>query len=394
MVGTVLFIVFGVLGWLVVGVSWRTGRLALRRQPISHEVTVVESNQTAPVEVPFGVALDSITIGVAIAAPSGEIIYRNTQARQPTGAIHSDLLVDEAVERHVLSALAGGTSEQILDLYGPPRRVVSVMATPLAIGGAAILIEDITERALVDAIRTDFVANISHELKTPVGALAVLAEALSQVEDPAVVKRLSTKISDEAIRVGRTIDDLLELSRIEFGGEAVKDVLDVDVVLAEAIGRTENYAESRSIFVTYQPADSESGRVSRLQVCGDRRQLVSALGNLIENAVKYSEPGGEVHLNAFAQGKEVLISIRDFGMGIPAKDIDRIFERFYRVDRARSRETGGTGLGLAIVRHVVTNHGGQVSVSSDEGAGSVFTLTLPSVTSNTTLSPDVLSGEQ
>lgn len=394
MMGTTLLIVVAILGWTMIGLAWMTGRLRLERQPsLRQEVIVMKGDQMAPVEVPFGEALDSITIGVAIADLTGGIIYRNTQARQPTGAVHSDLLVEEAVERHVRSALSGGISEQTLDLYGPPRRVVSVLASPLAIGGAAVLIEDITERALVDAIRTDFVANISHELKTPVGALAVLAEALSQVKDPAVVKRLSNKIADEAIRVGRTIDDLLELSRIEFGGEGVKDVLDVDVVLAEAIGRTQNFAESRSITVSYEPADSEDGRTGLLQVLGDRRQLVSALGNLIENAVKYSESGGQVHLSTDAQEKEVLILVRDFGMGIPAKDIDRIFERFYRVDRARSRETGGTGLGLAIVRHVVTNHGGQVSVSSEEGAGSIFTLTLPSVVSNSDIS-NVLGGDQ
>jgi two-component system sensor histidine kinase SenX3 len=323
--------------------------------------------------------LDTITIGLVIASSDGKIIYRNGLAQNPTGAIHSDLLVEEAIERHLRSALVGEIGQQTLDLYGPPRRVISVLARPLANSGAVIMIEDITERALIDSVRTDFVANISHELKTPVGALAVLAEALCQVDDPEVVQRLSNKIADEAIRAGRTIDDLLELSRIEFGGEAVKDVVDVDAIVAEALGRTQAYSESRSIAVTYEQDSIAKESRPPLLVRGDRRQLVSALGNLIENAVKYSETGGRVQLSAFQNGNEVEITVRDFGMGIPAKDIDRIFERFYRVDRARSRETGGTGLGLAIVRHVVTNHGGQVLVVSNEGEGSTFTLTLPNV---------------
>ena len=325
--------------------------------------------------IPFTEALESIDIGLVIVAADGQVLFRNQRAQSPTGAMHSDLLVDEAVDRHLKAASDGAPSRQTLDLYGPPRRVITVLATPLVGGGAVALIEDTTEQALVDAVRTDFVANISHELKTPVGALTVLAEALAQVEDAETMHRLSNKIADEAMRVGRTIDDLLELSRIEFGGQAVMDVVDADTVISEAIGRTQSYAESRSITVG---CDRGSPSDEKLQIHGDRRQLVSALGNLIENAVKYSESGGRVVLSAHRDGSAVEISVRDFGMGIPAKDLDRIFERFYRVDRARSRETGGTGLGLAIVRHVATNHGGRVTVVSREGEGSTFTLVLRS----------------
>lgn len=387
---TTLAIAVAVMGWALASIIFISGRLRLKpsKRP-SFEVADPKTDTSSQRVVPFAEALDSITIGLAIASSDGEIIYRNHQAQKPTGAMHSDLLVDEAVERHVRSALAGRVGQQTLDLYGPPRRVVSVVAAPLLNGGAVVMIEDTTERALVDAVRTDFVANISHELKTPVGALAVLAEALSQVTDPAVVERLSNKIADEAIRAGRTIDDLLELSRIEFGGEAVKDIVDVDVIIEEALGRTQAYAESRSITVTYGQASITEGNRRILQIHGDRRQLVSALGNLIENAIKYSESGGGVHVSAVQERGSVLISVRDFGMGIPAKDIDRIFERFYRVDRARSRETGGTGLGLAIVRHVVTNHGGQVSVVSNEGEGSTFTLALPSSSTVATLNQEL-----
>jgi two-component system sensor histidine kinase SenX3 len=285
--------------------------------------------------------------------------------------VHSDVLVEEVVEQHLTAALNGETKRQVLDLFGPPRKVFSVSATPLLIGGAVAMIEDITERYLVDAVRTDFVANISHELKTPVGALAVLAEALSQEDDLDIIHRLSDKMVDEAIRVGRTIDDLLELSRIEFGGEAVKDEVDAGAIISESISRVSPLASTHSIKVAMIEL------ATPLKVVGDRRQLVSAIGNLVENAVKYSEVGSAVEVSAQADGDSVEFTVKDFGLGIPSRDLDRVFERFYRVDRARSRDTGGTGLGLAIVRHVANNHGGDVSVTSIEGEGSTFSLKIP-----------------
>lgn len=377
---TVATVVLAVAGWSAFLVLYLRSGLRPRRVVAPRVVPERTSDEASA--VPFTEALAAIPIGVVIAATTGDILYRNKGAAEPTGSMHSDLLVEEAVDRHLRAALAGHVGQQTLDLYGPPRRVLSVMVLPLAGGGAVALVEDTTEQALVDAVRTDFVANISHELKTPIGALAVLAEALSQVDDPEVVRRLSDKIADEAMRVGRTIDDLLELSRIEFGGQAVMEEVDVDTVVAEAIGRSQTFADSRSITVDYQSTaspDVHSPLVERgaPPVLGDRRQLVSALGNLIENAVKYSEPGGRVLVSTQGDGRWVEISVRDFGMGIPAKDLDRIFERFYRVDRARSRETGGTGLGLTIVHHVATSHGGRVMVASEEGEGSTFTLVLP-----------------
>ncbi|MGA0329066.1 MAG: sensor histidine kinase, partial [Ilumatobacteraceae bacterium] len=241
----------------------------------------------------------------------------------------------------------------------------------LADGGAVAIIEDVTERSRLDAVRTDFVANISHELKTPVGALSVLAEALADEDQPEVVQRLADKMVNEAMRAGRTIDDLLELSRIELGGEAVKDVVLASMVIDESVNRARSLAERVGIEIVVVPSGD------RVRMVGDRRQLVSALGNLVENAVKYSDPDSRVEVSATSDGRWVDLSVRDFGLGIPQKDIDRIFERFYRVDRARSRETGGTGLGLAIVRHVATNHGGEVKLVSVEGEGSTFTLRIP-----------------
>lgn len=326
-------------------------------------------------------ALDSLTVGVVVASAEGEVLFRNRVASGLTGALHADVLVDEAIDVHLRGALSGENRRQVIELFGPPSRVVLVAAYPIDEGGALATIEDITERSRLDAVRTDFVANISHELKTPVGALAVLAEALADETEPEVIRRLSLKMVEESIRAGRTIDDLLELSRIELGGEALKEAVAVGLVIAEAVDRVRTLADRRGVVLrVVEPGD-------RMKVLGDRRQIVSALGNLVENAIKYSESGKLVEVSASTDGLNVDMRVRDEGMGIPTRDLDRIFERFYRVDRARSRETGGTGLGLAIVRHVATNHGGDVLVSSVEGEGSTFTLRIPAAPGLAVASP-------
>jgi two-component system, OmpR family, sensor histidine kinase SenX3 len=317
-------------------------------------------------------SLDNLPVGVVLVDANGATVRRNARSHQPTG--HAEVLVQEAVDRHVQAALRGRESQSSVELFGPPLVVIQVTATPLSEGGAIVAIEDITTRARLDAVRTDFVANISHELKTPVGALAVLAEAIADEDDIEIVQRLSGKMVDEAHRAATVIDDLLELSRIELGGKAVRDPVDVGKLMRDAAVRTLAAAEQRDIRLDLvEPPEA-------LTVLGDRRQLVSALGNLIDNAVKYSEPGSEVWVSALVEQDMVALKVVDKGIGIPARDIDRIFERFYRVDRARSRGTGGTGLGLAIVRHVATNHEGEVLVQSSEGEGSTFRLRIPVAT--------------
>ncbi|MEX2626257.1 MAG: ATP-binding protein [Ilumatobacteraceae bacterium] len=323
-----------------------------------------------------GAVLEVLTTGVVIAAPDGRVVYRNTAARSMAGT-HAGVLVDETIERHLASAAERGRpTDELLELYGPPKLVVVVRAAPLSGGGAYAFVEDISDRRRIDAVRTDFVANISHELKTPVGALAVLAETIVDEPDPAVVHRIAERLLDEAHRAARTIDDLLELSRIELGGEQMRDGVDIADVVRCAVERGESLAEQCSIRIT--TLEVATGADDRpVTVTADRRQLISAVGNLVENAVKYSEAGGQVQLRARAEGPWVEFMVADEGVGIPARDLDRIFERFYRVDKARSRGTGGSGLGLSIVRHVATNHGGEVLVSSREGEGSTFVLRIP-----------------
>lgn len=314
-------------------------------------------------------ALDALPVGVVLADPTGRTTVENVAARNYHG--HAAVLVEEAVERQVRRAVRGYPSAQNVEFIGPPLTVLAVQAIPLEDGGALVTIDDVSERARLDAVRTDFVANISHELKTPVGALAVLAEALADIEDPTAARRLADKMVGEAHRAARTIDDLLELSRTELGGAAAKDLVSVAQVIDDAVVRAQAAAEQHSITVSVSkdPGDPH--------VVGSHRQLVSAVANLLENAVKYSDAGSQVIVESRRDDGWIEIVVSDTGVGIPPRDIDRIFERFYRVDRARSRDTGGTGLGLSIVRHVATNHSGEVTVHSREGEGSVFTIRMP-----------------
>ena len=328
-------------------------------------------------------ALDVIPQGIVLADGNGEIVFRNRAAAGFFEARHSEALVGSAIAELVALAVAGEATTRTLDLYGPPRRSLQLRSVPLgpagepgaadrsASNGAFLVVDDVSERQRLEAVRRDFVANISHELKTPVGALGVLAEALAGEDDPSVVHRLAERIQAEAFRVARTIDDLLQLSQIEARELPDLEPVAARLVVAEAVDRAESAAAMRGVKLV---VDDAAGAAT---VVGDRRQLVSAVANLLDNAVKYSDDGAEVAVAIRRDGPAVEIVVADDGIGIPARDLERVFERFYRVDQARSRDTGGTGLGLAIVRHVAQNHHGEVTVTSREGEGSTFTLRLP-----------------
>ena len=318
-------------------------------------------------------ALDLVPMGVVV-QPLGHARIRNSAARAMAASRAADVLAEHAVEELLREAAAGSPRSRTLDLHGPPPRVFTLSARPLDAEdgtrlGAGAIVEDTTERHRLDAVRRDFVANVSHELRTPIGALSVLADTIVDNDDVDVVRRLVVRVGEEARRAARLVDDLLDLSRIETGGTASEDVDLADVADA-AVGRVQSVAAERGTSIEL---DTGGGAV----VSGDPGQLVSAVANLVDNAVKYSEPGGAVRIEVVDEPTEVVVIVRDQGIGIPRRDLERIFERFYRVDRARSRDTGGTGLGLAIVRHVVDNHGGSVSVDSTEGVGSTFTVRLP-----------------
>ena len=319
-------------------------------------------------------ALWNLPLGIVVADRDGTVVYRNEVAQRFAQGRHGPALVEAAVNE-LLAEEVPDRIERVLDLYGPPRRHVVVKAAPVVDGdvvtGRLVLIEDVTDQRRVDAVRRDFVANVSHELKTPAGAIGVLAEALRGETEPDVVDRLAGRLQDEAMRLGHLVDDLLALSRFESGELVEPDEVDLAQVVDAAIDRNRSAAELRAVTVAARPAPGP------VIVVGDRRQLVSAVGNLVENAVKYSDPGSAVTVSVSSDGENALVDVADCGVGIPEVDRERIFERFYRVDPARSRNTGGTGLGLSIVRHVALNHGGEVTVRSAEGVGSTFTLRLP-----------------
>jgi two-component system, OmpR family, sensor histidine kinase SenX3 len=320
-------------------------------------------------------ALDAIPQGVAICDGAGTLLFHNSTGAHYSSARHGDALVEAAIEDLLMRAVVGEACVETVELFGPPRRTLVITAVPLhsdRIGaGAVAIIDDVTERRHLEAVRRDFVANISHELKTPVGALALLAETLLDETDPAVGQRLAGRILTESHRVARTIEDLLELSSIEAEDRHVREPVPVHEILSAAVARIGPAADQRSIAIDVKDIAED------VAVSGDRRQLVSALFNLLENAVKYSADGSAVAVRAEASDSHVDLVVEDHGIGIPTRDLERVFERFYRVDQARSRETGGTGLGLAIVRHVVNNHAGEVDVASREGEGSTFTLRFP-----------------
>ena len=266
------------------------------------------------------------------------------------------------------------TAELALDRGGFPRRELTVGARtePLEHGDVALVVDDLTEAKRVESVRRDFVANVGHEIKTPVGALTLLAEAaLDASDDPDAVQRFVARMQKEATRLSRLVQELLDLSRLQ-GGDPLPDatVVRVDAIIEEAMDRTRLVAETKMIELV-------RGGEPGLLVTGSESQLVTALSNLLDNAVAYSGPRTRVGVGVHLRDGVVDISVSDQGVGIDSRDRERIFERFYRADPARSRETGGTGLGLAIVKHIVNNHGGEVTVWSEPGSGSTFTIRLP-----------------
>lgn len=323
-------------------------------------------------------SLDELQTGIVVCDRAGEVVARNRAAAAFAAARHEDALVSRAVAELLEQARAGQAGTRAIELTTHPRRAYHVGAAPVVeasdgagsgeVLGAVAFVRDITEQQRIDAVRRDFVANLSHELKTPVGALSLLAEALGaeSTDDESLVSR----IREEAQRVARTIDDLMILSYVE-GEPPTDERVDIGAVVAGAVERISEAAAQRRVEVRFPDP------VPSAPIQGSSVQIESAVFNLLDNAVKFSQPGGTVELSVTRANDGVAVSVCDRGIGIPRPEQDRIFERFYRVDKARSRLTGGTGLGLAIVRHAVMNHGGEVEVDSREGEGSTFTIHLP-----------------
>jgi two-component system, OmpR family, sensor histidine kinase SenX3 len=340
----------------------------------------------AATRLPPGIAsVLSVLSSSAVVLDNHDRVLSASAAARSFGLVKGDqLMMGEllALARQVRrdGEIREGEIEVSGSAFGGRRTSFAVRVAPLggSVGGGGLILllaEDQTESRRVEEVRRDFVANISHELKTPVGALALLAETMEEAaDDPEAVRRFAGRMRQEASRLTYLVQDLITLSRIQ-AAEPVPDPNPVDLgaVVAEVLDRCRMKASARGI----ELAEScDAG----LAVLGDEDLLVTALRNLVENAVAYSPEKTRVMVSAARDGaRAAQITVADQGIGIPERDLERIFERFYRVDPARSRATGGTGLGLAIVKHVVAAHGGKVTVWSREGVGSTFTLRLPAI---------------
>jgi two-component system sensor histidine kinase SenX3 len=360
------------IGAVVVLVAVDAGGLLWRRRRSDRE----GSSGSAPapasrVSDRFQAAFDELPLGVVLVGGDGRELYRNPAVASLPGSRQGEVLLDETVISIARAARTRGVLAEELSLAGPPRRCFIVAAHPLPSGDITVTVEDVTESRRLDEVRTDFVANVSHELKTPVGAISVLAETLEGETADENLRRLARRMVLEAERMSRTIDDLLELSRIEMGGNIASQPVDAVEAATEAIERVQHLAARSGIEVSLVSGSAPA------VVQGDRGRIVSAVVNLVENAVKYSESGSRVSVRVVNDLDGVVFEVEDTGIGIPPDAVDRIFERFYRVDRARSRDTGGTGLGLSIVRNIASSHGGDVRVESREGEGSTFRLRIP-----------------
>ena len=318
-------------------------------------------------------ALDATSLGVVLVDGDGATTFANPAAE----VVLSGSAGDAVLRRKLLATLdeARTSREEVkrdVDLYAPVRRLVRIRAVPVGHdGGASAYIHDLSEQVRVEALRRDFVANAGHELKTPLGALALLAETVGEVEDDAQRQHLLDRLSHEARRLGHVVDDILILGAIE--SEAARyELVPIGDVMSGARDRVALMAEAAGVTVDHTAPGTE------VWVEGNREQLISAVANLLDNGIKYSE-GDEAVVTCRAEvvGDEISIAVHDNGIGIAEPHVDRVFERFYRVDRARSRESGGTGLGLSIVRNVARTHGGSVAVESQPDAGSTFWIRLP-----------------
>jgi two-component system phosphate regulon sensor histidine kinase PhoR len=341
-----------------------------------------ERNQSAAI-------LSSMVEGVAVVGSDERILYCNQAFEQilelPQGSSQGKKLVEALRQAELVSAvrqvLPGGdevTGE--VEVGTVRRRSFSVTAAPVRAAGASsavLVLHDITELRRLERVRRDFVANVSHEFKTPLTAIQGFAETLlgGALDDKANRKRFVEIIREQAQRLTRLTDDLLKLSRIEAGRLDLESrPVSVAALVNGCVESARLKAESKGLHITVElPEDIPCIR-------GDAVQLGEVLQNLVDNALQYTPPGGHIDVSAYSNGHEVIFTVADTGIGIPESDLERIFERFYRVDAARSREAGGTGLGLSIARHIVDAHGGRIWVESAVGQGSRFRFSIDSTT--------------
>jgi two-component system sensor histidine kinase SenX3 len=338
------------------------------RRDIAERIYALERERSARDAI-----LSTLEEGVALFDADGSVLYQNQRSRRLIGPVtRLEQVAPGSLQQAVVEAEASGIPQRREVRVGIQPRTIDATAVPVPHDGRVLFVtQDVSEARAVDAVRRDFVANASHELKTPVASLQALAETIATAsrDDPDAIPRFAVQLEGEAMRLGRVISDLLDLSRLEGEPGEPQDVrLDL-LVREEAEGQGQRAREAG--------VDLSVLAAGPAVVRGSKRDLALLVRNLVENAVQYTRPGGSVEVAVTSSADEAEVVVRDTGIGIPSRDRTRVFERFYRVDRARSRQTGGTGLGLSIVRHVAENHGGTVEVDSALGSGSTFTVRLP-----------------
>ncbi|GAA4112660.1 ATP-binding protein [Knoellia locipacati] len=378
---TLAGLVGGGLGLVIGAVAVAASRFSER--------TLTAIPPTPPPSLPAGVTdVLAVLRSIAIVLDASDAVVNSSASAVSYGLVRHGELVHAELRQLARQVRRDGEIREVdLELsrgFGTTTNaLMKARVAPLGASHVLILAEDHTHARRVEEVRRDFVANVSHELKTPVGGIALLAEAvLDARDDPEAVSRFAARIQVESTRLTRLVKEIVDLSRLQVADTLHEpELVQIPVVVAEAVDRVRVAAEARQI--SLEPVADE-----RASVFGDAELLATAVANLVSNAVNYSEPGTRVAVAARRVGDTVEITVSDQGQGIPESEQSRIFERFYRVDAARSRATGGTGLGLAIVKHVCATHGGDVSVWSEEGHGSTFTMRLPAAAVRSAADPD------
>jgi signal transduction histidine kinase len=361
----------GIGGWVAARRSRRMAREGAARY--SREAEELRRDiETSDVERrSAALILASMQEGVVLFDADGPTRFSNPAAERHLGTAPTSigsilpLALREAIER------ARSEGEPVVAEAETGSMVLRGSAIPVEDGSVMLVTRDVTEARRTDQVRRDFVANASHELKTPAATIQAAAETIRTAadDDPSVIPRFAAQLEREAVRLSRIVSDLLDLSRLE-SGSLLDEAVALDVILRDEGERFEDRATEAGVrlAVTAEAVP---------HIRGSSRDLALLARNLVDNAIRYTGPGGRVDVALGTDGSEIVLSVADTGIGIPTRELPRVFERFYRVDRARSRETGGTGLGLSIVRHVVENHGGRISVDSELGRGTRFEVRLP-----------------
>jgi signal transduction histidine kinase len=363
----------GIAGWAVARRERGRARKAASEQARIHDELHRRVETSEEERRSAELILASMQEGVVLFGPDERARFHNPAAERHLGATPTSTgaVLPLALREAAARARSERGSVVAEAETGSPTRVLRGSAIWVDDGSVLLVTRDVTEARRAEQVRRDFVANASHELKTPAATIQAAAETIlsAAYDDPSVVPRFAAQLEREAVRLSRIVSDLLDLSRLESGSQLDEEV-SLGVVLRDEGERFADRAAEAGVSLTIAPAE-----VARVR--GSARDLALLARNLVDNAIRYTAAGGRVEVTLADQGTEVLLAVQDTGIGIPTRDLPRIFERFYRVDRARSRETGGTGLGLAIVKHVVENHGGRVSVQSELGVGTRFEVRLP-----------------